>query len=108
MWEPTRAPTQGPKTEGWAVQSCVPPIFPLPFGIGTHALNPSRRQPRATGQGKAFIAREMVSRAGATHDSRFSISGWTRTVFVPLEIDLDLGEACLCTSHLAAFEFVYL
>jgi len=38
----------GAKTEGRGGGSLgAPPVLPTPFGIGTKALNPSRRPPRA-------------------------------------------------------------
>jgi hypothetical protein len=80
-WAEDRAPVgtdpsadPGAKTEGWAAAKLVLPIFPLPFGIGTHAINPSRRS-REPADRKQRSIRETVSRTGVSQEGWFSISG---------------------------------
>jgi len=64
----------GAKTEGWAAAKLVLPIFSLAFGIGTHAINPSRRG-REPADRKQRSIRETFSRAGVTQEGWFSVSG---------------------------------
>jgi hypothetical protein len=65
-----RSADPGAKTERRAMDSSLARLSSTPFGIGTQAINPSRRSREIW----AVNCRETVSRTYVPREARFSIS----------------------------------